>query len=495
MRSKQVPGSVSRAWIALGLIAAGAACAGTGAGLPHWLGGPPRARNVILFIGDGMGIATLTAARIFEGQQRGESGEENQLSFERFPYTALVKTYNSDAQVPDSAGTMTAIVTGVKTRAGLISIGPEVLRGDATAARAHFLPTLFERAEQRGLATGFVTTTRLTHATPAACYAHAPDRDWEHDGTLPEAARREGFPDIARQLIEFRGGDGPDLALGGGRERFWPKGEADPEQPGSRGERDDGRNLAQEWVASRPGGVFVWNREQLLALDPAQKPRVLGLFERSHMHYEHDRAGDAGGEPSLAEMTGFAIELLAARDQGYLLMIEGGRIDHAHHDANAFRALSETVALSDAVRVAAERTDPEQTLIVVTADHSHTLTLGGHPARGNPILGWVATLDERGERAAQPERDRSGQTYTALAYANGPKHVGAGRRTRDGVDPAQPDYHQEFLVPLLQESHGGEDVAVFARGPGAEAFHGLHEQNWIHDAITAALGWPVPGSD
>ncbi len=489
MRSKQGDGSVSHAWIALGLIAAGTACAGTGAGLPYWLGGPPRARNVILFIGDGMGIATLTAARIFEGQQRGESGEENQLSFERFPYTALVKTYNSDAQVPDSAGTMTAIVTGVKTRAGVVSIGPEVLRGDASAARAHFLPTLFERAEQRGLATGFVTTTRLTHATPAACYAHAPDRDWEHDGMLPEAARREGFPDIARQLIEFRGGDGPELALGGGRERFWPKGEADPEQPGSRGERDDGRNLAREWVASRPGGVFVWNREQLLALDPAQKPRVLGLFERSHMHFEHDRASDTGGEPSLAEMTGFAIELLEAREEGYLLMVEGGRIDHAHHDANAFRALSETVALSDAVRVAAERTDPEQTLIVVTADHSHTLTLGGHPARGNPILGWVATLDERGERAALPERDLSDQPYTTLAYANGPKHVGAGRRARDGVDPAQPDYHQEFLVPLEQESHGGEDVAVFARGPGAEAFHGLHEQNWIHDAISAALGW------
>ncbi len=463
------------------------ACAGSRRALPEWPGAPARARNVILFIGDGMGISTLTAARIFEGQRRGESGEENALSFEEFPYTALVKTYNTDAQVPDSAGTMTAIVTGVKTRAGMLSVGPEAARGDPVAARAHLLRTLFEEAELRGLATGFVTTTRLTHATPAACYAHSPDRDWEHDASLPEAARRAGYPDIARQLIEFPFGDGPELALGGGRERFWPRGESDPEQPETSGERDDGRNLAREWVERRPGGAFVWNRAQLLALEPARTTRVLGLFERSHMHFEHERAADAGGEPSLAEMTRFALDLLEPRAEGYLLMIEGGRIDHAHHQANAYRALAETVALSDAVRVAAERSDPAETLIVVTADHSHTLTLGGHPARGNPILGWAVALDERGGR--EVERDGSGQPFTSLAYANGPMAAGAGRRARDGVDPEAPDYRQEYLVPLAQETHAGEDVAVFARGPGAEAVRGLHEQSWVHGVIAAALGW------
>jgi alkaline phosphatase len=472
-----------------------AVCALGCASAPAWLGGAPRAKNAILFVGDGMGISTLTAARIFEGQQRGEPGEENQLSFERFPYTALVKTYNTDAQVPDSAGTMTAIVTGTKTRAGLISVGPAVRRGDAATARDHVLPTLFERAEQLGLSTGIVTTTRLTHATPAACYAHSPNRGWEHDGALPESARQLGFPDIARQLIEFPHGDGPEIALGGGRERFWPNSEADPEEPGSRGERRDGRNLTREWIARREGGVFVWKRDQLVALDPKQRPRVLGLFERSHMHFEHDRASDAAGEPSLSEMTAFAIDALAARGTGYLLMVEGGRIDHAHHGNNAYRALSETVELSNAVRVAAERTSEGDTLIVVTADHSHTLTLAGKPARGNPILGWVATIGENGERLPNPERDESGLTYTTLQYANGGKNLGAGRRARDGVDPTRPDYHQEFLVPFDQETHAGEDVAVFARGPGAERFHGLHEQSWIHDAIEAALGWErLPGS-
>jgi alkaline phosphatase len=298
---------------------------------------------------------------------------------------------------------------------------------------------------------------------------------------LPDAALQLAYPDIARQLIEF--------PVGGGRERFWPNHTADPEHPELHGWRRDGRNLTEEWVAARPGGTFVWNRDQLLALDPKTSPRVLGLFDRSHLHFEHERAGDAGGEPSLSEMTAFAIDALAARGTGYVLKIESGRIDHAHHANNAHRALSETVELSNAVRVATERTSPEDTLIVVTADHSHTLTLGGAPARGSPILGWVVPLGEHGERSPNPALDANGLTYTALQYANGGAWLGAGRRKREGIDPAHPDYHQEFLVPLEQETHAGEDVAVFARGPGAERFHGLHEQSWIHDAIEAALGW------
>ncbi len=127
-----------------------------------------RAQNVILFLGDGMGITTVTAARILEGQLRGETGEENWLSFERLPHTALIKTYNTNQQTPDSAGTMTAIVTGVKTRSGVLSVGESVQRGDHEATRGQVLTTIVEQAEQRGLSTGVVTTTPVTHATPAA---------------------------------------------------------------------------------------------------------------------------------------------------------------------------------------------------------------------------------------------------------------------------------------------------------------------------------------
>ncbi|MEQ8955639.1 MAG: alkaline phosphatase, partial [Gammaproteobacteria bacterium] len=126
----------------------------------------PRARNVILFVGDGMGVSTVTAARILEGQLRGESGEENMLFFENFPNVALSKTYNVNLQTPDSAGTMTAMATGYKTDGGLISVDHEVIRGDCDSQQGRHLRTFLELAEMRGMATGVVSTARLTHATP-----------------------------------------------------------------------------------------------------------------------------------------------------------------------------------------------------------------------------------------------------------------------------------------------------------------------------------------
>ncbi len=208
-----------------------------------------RARSVILFVGDGMSIPTVTAARILEGQLRGETGEENLLAFERLPYTAFSKTYNTDMQVPDSAGTMTAMVSGVKTRRGVLGVDDRVVRGDHTSVEAGRVPTLLEEAEERGLSTGIVSTTSITHATPAACYAHAPERDWESDGRMSAAARAAGFPDIARQLIEFAAGDGIEVVLGGGRSHFLPAQTRDPEDPLRAGYRADQRDLTEEWRA------------------------------------------------------------------------------------------------------------------------------------------------------------------------------------------------------------------------------------------------------
>ncbi|MFT4814292.1 MAG: alkaline phosphatase, partial [Paracoccaceae bacterium] len=144
------------------------------------------AKNVILFVGDGMGISTITAARILEGQLRGESGEENELFFESFPNVALSKTYNTNGQVPDSAGTMTAMASGIKTDIGLISVNQNVVRGDCDSVSGNETLTFLERAEMRGLATGVVSTARLTHATPAANYAHSMDRNFEDDRDASE---------------------------------------------------------------------------------------------------------------------------------------------------------------------------------------------------------------------------------------------------------------------------------------------------------------------
>jgi alkaline phosphatase len=467
---------------------------------------PGRAKNVILFVGDGMSPTTVTAARIWAGQQAGGSGEEHRLSFEQLPYLALAKTYNTDAQVPDSAGTMTAMVSGVKTKAGVLGLSDLVKSGDAATIAASRVPTLLEDAEQRGLATGIVTTTRVTHATPAACYAHVPERGWESDAELPRAARAAGVPDIARQLVEFGAGDGIEVVLGGGRALFLPAAQADPEEPALRGRRKDGRDLAAEWQKRNPGGAYVWSRAQLEALDLARTPRLLGLFDPSHMEYEADRAGDLGGEPSLSEMTAAALRVLARAPKGFVLVVEGGRIDHAHHANNAYRALGETVELARAVETALALTSAKDTLVIVTADHGHSFTLSGYPKRGNPILGLVVPPG-----SDAPRRDATGLPYTALSYATGPGNTGRsnlqypgpkkfphepagfssvrGRPDLSPVDTTAPDYLQEALIPLGSGAHSGEDVAIYAGGPGAELFRGVVEQNYIYHAIADALGW------
>ncbi len=475
------------------------------------------ARNAVLFVGDGMGISTVTAARILEGQLRGTPGEENRLAFERLPYVALSKTYNTNQQVPDSAGTMTALVTGSKTRAGVLSLDSTVPLGDHRAAAGHQLETLFERAEARGLATGIVTTTTLTHATPAACYAHSPDRDWESDARLPAAARAAGFPDLARQLVEFAGGDGLEVAFGGGRAHFLPATAADPEYPELRGERLDGRDLGAEWRARSPQHRTVWDRAGFDALDAGSRPRVLGLFEPQHMHWEAHRNRDAAGEPSLAEMTSKAIDLLRRSERGFVLMVEGGRIDHGHHAGSATLALHDTIAFSRAVEAALARVDLAETLVVVTADHSHVLTISGYPQRGNPILGLVVSPDAQGDPSTQSALDLTGKPYTTLGYANGPGYPGAsdqqpegakrfphrptsargvraGRPDLRGVDTLDPTFLQESTLPLASETHGGEDVAIYAGGPGAQLFHGVQEQSYVYHAIVAALGWDAPAA-
>jgi alkaline phosphatase len=453
-----------------------------------------HAKNVILFVGDGMDPTTVAASRIFDGQSRGEEGEENFLAFEKFPNLAMSKTYTTDSQVPDSAGTMSAMMTGVKTRSGVIAVTRDVAFGDCAASLKGQAMTIGELAEMKGLSTGVVTTARLTHATPAAVYAHAPDRNWEADALVPEGARKSGCKDIARQLVEFPYGDGVDVALGGGRSMFLPPSFADPEYPGSKGVRSDTRNLTAEWKAKGPRNAFVYDAKGLAALDPKATGRVLGLFEPSHMKYEADRPKDAAGEPSLEEMTKKAIELLSRDRDGFFLMVEAGRIDHAHHEGNAARALRDTQALSEAVAAARAMTSTKDTLIVVTADHGHTLVFQGYPKKGNPILGLAtATIEDE----ASPDGyalAADGKPYTTLGYANGPGSAlapGKNAKVRPApaaAEAADIDYKQQSLVPFAYETHGGQDVAIYASGPDAYLFSGVVEQNYIYHVIDAALG-------
>jgi alkaline phosphatase len=179
-------------------------------------------------------------------------------------------------------------------------------------------------------------------------------------------------------------------------------------------------------------------------------------------------------------MTRFAIERLRQNPRGYFLMIEGGKIDHAHHAGNAHRALTDGIALANAVAVANELTDAADTLIVVTADHSHTFTIAGYPKRGNPILGKVEAP------AGEPAEDANGRPYTTLGYANGPGYRESVPDLTD-VDTTAVDFLQVAGIPMESETHGGEDVAAFARGPNAEALRGVIEQNLLYNIMRDAL--------
>ncbi|MGI8466910.1 MAG: alkaline phosphatase [Pyrinomonadaceae bacterium] len=445
-----------------------------------------RAKNVILFLGDGMGVSTITAARILEGQLRGESGEENRLSFEEFPYSAFSKTYSANQQTSDSAPTMSAIVTGVKTDEGVLSVNQNIVHDDYKTVAGNETKTILEMAEDAGKSTGVVTTARVTHATPGACYAHTADRDWESDYDISirkKDAYEAKFPDIARQLIEFKHGDGLEVALGGGRSKFLTKDEPDPEYADKKGERLDGRDLTKEWTTRYKDAAYVWNKKDFDAIDPKKTKHLLGLFEPSHLHYNYDRAKDAAGEPSLSEMTSKAIDILSQNKKGFFLMVEGGRIDMAHHEGNAYRALTDAIEFSNAVRAALAKVNTEDTLIIVTADHSHTFNIGGYPMRGNNILGLVREIGGDGLPEANYKVDKNGKPYTTLSYANGTGARGGERPNLTETEVTNPNYKQEAIVPLGAETHGGEDVAIFATGAGAYLVPGSMEENWLFQVM------------
>jgi alkaline phosphatase len=294
-----------------------------------------------------------------------------------------------------------------------------------------------------------------------------------------------------------------EVAMGGGRRSFLPKDAAynSPDASSSvEGDRKDGRSLIAEWTAKYPesnGDYYVYDKSGLEAIDADSTNKVLGLFNESHMHYSADIDNDIAGEPSLTEMTEKAIDVLDNNNTGFFLMVEAGRVDHAHHAGNAAGALADTIELSNAVRAAVENTNPEETLIIVTADHSHVFTIAGYPKRGNPILGKLVTVGSDEPALAKDDmpyttvgytnglgfRDLEGETNSDASYAEGPE---TGRQDLTFVDTEAAGYHQEALVPLGSETHAGEDVGIFATGPGAATAIGTNEQNVIFHMMSRA---------
>jgi alkaline phosphatase len=444
------------------------------------------ARNVILMISDGNGVGSNYITRLFMGQEEGGLGDDYTIHFEDFPNLALVKTYNVNSQTPDSAGTGTAMMAGVKTNIGIIGVNSNVVRGDCSTLPGNTVTAISEIADGMGKSVGVVSTARITHATPASMYAKTVDRNFE--ASVPEGCDTQ--TDIASQLIEAMRGGLIDLAMGGGRRNFY--GEDQETDEGGSGRRAAGENLVQ--VATEElGAHYAWNMETFEAAPLEGDTPILGLFEDSHMMYEADRFD----EPSIADMTAAAIEKLSQNEDGFLLMVEAGRVDHANHATNAARMVRDGAAFAEAVRVADELTDDEETLIVVTADHEHAIALNGYCGRGSPILGLCMAADNAGvEHTGEPLMADDGKPYTVIGYLNGSSSIlredqdWAGARPELDNDAAQDiDYVQQALIPLSSETHSGEDVAVYAKGPFAHLYDGTIEQNVVfhvmHHAMTA----------
>ncbi|XP_064546158.1 alkaline phosphatase [Drosophila montana] len=431
-----------------------------------------RAKNVILFLGDGMSVHTIAATRAFMGDSN------KQVSFEKFPYVGLSKTYAVDERTPDSASTATAYLSGVKGNYGTIGVNAQVKRGDCLAGtdKSTHTESIAQWAQEAGKWAGLVTTARVTHASPAGVYAHVADRGWEHDEKITSSnCSAELNTDIARQLVEWPVGRDLRVVLGGGRASFRDKSMRDEES--FAGKRNDGRDLIKDWQQDKQQkgaeAHYVWSREGLNNLDLTKTDYLLGLFDVSHCPYHGDRTRMHMDylEPSLSEMTEAAIKVLSRSEQGYFLFVEGARIDMAHHTTKAQKALEDTEEFARAVELARSLTSEEDTLIVVTSDHSHTMTINGYPYRRQNILSLAPNLAED----ALP--------FTILSYANGPGFVNTydenGRKDLTHTNTKDPDFQFQATVPLNTETHGGEDVGVFASGPHEHFFSGNYEQSTI----------------
>ncbi|XP_017264389.1 alkaline phosphatase-like [Kryptolebias marmoratus] len=436
------------------------------------------AKNLILFLGDGMGVPTVTAARILKGQLNGQSGEETVLEMDKFPFVSLAKTYNTDAQVPDSAGTATAFLCGVKANEGTVGVSAAAVRSQCSTTKGNEVTSILRWAKDAGKSVGIVTTTRVVHATPSAAYAHSVDRDWYSDNEMPAEALQAGCKDIARQLIENI--PNIDVVMGGGRKYLFPQNTPDVEYPTktyNNGTRKDGRNLVQEWTDRMKDkkGHYVWNKSQLLSLNPNDVDYLLGIFEPSDMTYELDRNTET--DPSLTEMVDVAIKILKKNQEGFYLLVEGGRIDHGHHESKAKKALHEAVEMDRAIGRAGLLTSVYDTLTVVTADHSHVFTFGGYIRRGNSIFGLASMVSDIDQKP-----------FTSILYGNGPgyKMVNGTRENVSTINYMEDNYQAQSAVPLTSESHAGDDVAVFAKGPMAHLLHGVQEQNYIPHVMAYA---------
>jgi alkaline phosphatase len=284
-----------------------------------------QAKNIILMIGDGMGPAHVHIAWLYATRQLGKNLVMTAVMDKG--QTAYMINDTADNTVTESAAAAVQMATGVKVLARAIGIGPD----------GKVLKTILEMAKERGKATGLVTTSGITGATPAGFIAHV--------------SRRSEEEKIAEQLVK----SGVNILFGGWKGFFIPEAE--------KGRRKDGRNLLDE--ARQNGYAVVGTAEEMKA---AQGEKILGLFNSGNMLFEIDRKGST--EPSLKEMTVKALKVLDRNKEGFFLMVEAGRIDHAAHGNDIAAVISDTLAFDEAIKAAYDyQKNHPDTLLIITADH------------------------------------------------------------------------------------------------------------------------------
>ncbi len=401
--------------------------------------------NIILFISDGCGPASFTLARDFVRTQRGQQT----LALDAIQ-VGSVRTFATNSLITDSASSATAYACGVKTNNGMIGMGP-----DTTVQRS-----ILEMAEDLGKSTGLVATSRITHATPAAFAAHVPQRSMESE--------------IASQYLD----SGVDLLMGGGARFFRPTDEG--------GSRTDGRNLLNE--AAGVGVEIVTTRG---GFDRAEALPLIALFTPDHLPYEIDRSARA--VPSLAEMTTKAIELLSADEDGFFLMVEGSRIDHAGHGndlgGHLHDILAYDAAVSEGLRFARE---DGQTLVVSVSDHeTGGLTLG-RKLDGRSIYEWrpeVAGRLRASSDSVFKALDAGGDVREVVSRLTGITDLSDEEVEGVGGSPWQRSaalselVSRRALVGWTTGGHTAVDVPLFAFGPGSDHLEGNHDNAELGRAL------------
>ncbi|WP_433957071.1 alkaline phosphatase [Cytobacillus horneckiae] len=388
-----------------------------------------KAKNVIFMIPDGYSTSYATNYRWYKGE---ETVLDSML-------VGMQRTYSANSKVTDSAAAGTAMATGVKTNNGMISTSPD----------GKELETVLEAAEKNGKSSGLVATSTITHATPAVFASHV--------------ASRADEAEIAPQLLD----NDVDVILGGGKNYF-------PE------------TLLND--AKKDGYKYVSNKNELKNMKKTNK--LIGLFADEGMAPELDR--DETNQPSLADMTKSALDVLKRDKNGFFLMVEGSQIDWAGHDNDAAWAMKDSEAFEDAVAEAVKFAKKDgNTLVVVTGDHdTGGMSVGGY-GKGDANPEILRNVTATGDYMANElNKKRSNvkkvvKKYTSLDLTND-----EANRIKLAENPSMEInkvISERALVGWTSTGHTGTDVPLYAYGPGSDLFAGLHENTDLPVMIAKAM--------